>query len=321
MFCFCNIFNGLYAVLGLEVFLQRKKMLKLNSRGEDVRTLQENLNLLGHNAGKVDGIFGEKTEDAVIRFQETEGIYADGVVGTQTMAIMEVILREQTSEQQSPGIDSLDSHPQRLNFVRVSATKYRDGYDRFFLRSDVAKAYQKVYDQVIEAGGKITSSGARRSLGARVNPSRSATSFHYTGRALDLHVGSGMEVPGRDPYVITSDGDRYWRVYVRAVEGDSMELDAITYANRERSRKVSGNFLDLTQLFEKNGFMCIKARKSFFTGGTWLGAEWWHFQYEIGLKKEETTFGDELLRVYPREVLQPTPPWKYRDRIFKVNWW
>ncbi len=296
-------------------------MLRLNSKGEDVRTLQENLVQLGYRPGKVDGLFGDKTEDAVIHFQEAEGLYADGIVGTITMAAIEEALREQLLEQQSPGVDSIEGNPARLAFVRVPADRYRDGYDRFFLRSDVADAYNEIRQQVVEAGGKITSSGARRSLTARVSPSRSATSFHYTGRALDLHVGSGMESPSRDPYVIASDGDRYWRVYVRAPGGEQMEINAFTYANRKRSRKVIGNFLDLTELFEKQGFSRIRARKSFFNNGTWLGAEWWHFQYEEGLKSGISTFGSELLKVYPEETLRSTPPWKYRDRVFQVNWW
>jgi len=296
-------------------------MLKLHSRGEDVRTLQENLAQLGYSPGKIDGIFGEKTEDAVILFQEAEGLYGDGIVGTRTMAALEEALREHLLEQQSPGIDSMDENPERLAFVRVPADKYRDGYDRFFLRSDVAEAYNEIRRQVVEVGGKITSSGARRSLTANVSPSRSATSFHYTGRALDLHVGSGMENPNTDPFVVASDGDRYWRVYVRADGGQQMEIDAITYSDRTRSSKVSGYFLDITELFKLKGFNRIRARKSFFNNGTWLGAEWWHFQYEVGLTERETTFGNELLRVYSKETLRPTPPWQYRDRIFHVNWW
>ena len=296
-------------------------MLKLDSKGDDVRTLQENLLRLGYRPGVVDGHFGEKTEDAVIQFQETEGLYADGIFGPRTLEVMEQALLELTLELQSPGVDSLTASPERLPFVRVPADTYRDGYDRFFLRADVAEAYLRVRQKVVEAGGKLTSSGARRLLTARVSPSRSATSFHYTGRALDLHVGSGMESPGRDPFVIASDGDRYWRVYARAAGGENMEIDAVSYNSRQRSRNIKGQFLDLTALFEAEGFARIRARKSFFTGGTWLGAEWWHFQYEKGLEPGVSTFGGELLRVYAEETLRSTPPWQYRDRVYKVNWW
>ena len=69
-------------------------MLKLNSRGEDVRTLQENLVQLGYRPGPADGIFGENTEDGEIRFQETEGLYADGIVGPSTQEAMEEAIAE-----------------------------------------------------------------------------------------------------------------------------------------------------------------------------------------------------------------------------------
>jgi hypothetical protein len=295
-------------------------MLRLNDNGEDVRTLQENLAQLGYRPGRVDGDFGQKTEDAVISFQESEGVYADGIVGPRTQAMLERALREWVLEQQSPGVDSLDAPPERLPFVRVPADKYRDGYNRFFLRSDVAEAYNRVRAVVLEAGGKLTSSGARRSLNARVSPSRSATSFHYTGRALDLHVGSGMESLARDPYVVAADEERFWHVYARAPGAERREVAATTYATRNRSRKVEGNFLDLTALFASEGFTRIRARKSFFSGGTWLGAEWWHFQYERGLEPGVSTFGDELLKVYPEATLRKTSPWKSRDRIFGKNW-
>ena len=295
-------------------------MLQLGSQGEDVRTLQENLKTLGFGPRRADGDFGGKTENAVIRFQEAEGLLADGVVGTRTQTAIEKALREHVVEQLSPGVDSVEEHPGRLPFVRVPADVYRDGYDRFFIREDVAEAYKRVRAKVLEAGGKITSSGAKRSLNANVSPSRSATSFHYTGRAFDLQVGSGMETPGRDPYVIVADGDRTWRVYARASEGKPMELQAVAYRSRQRGRSVNGNFLDLTALLDKHGFKRIRARKSFFNDGTWLGAEWWHFQYEKGLEPSVSTFGSELLRVYSEDTLRRTPPWKFRDRVFKINW-
>ena len=151
-------------------------MLKLNSKGDDVRTLQENLLRLGYKPGLVDGHFGEKTEDAVIQFQETEGLYADGIFGPRTLEVMEQALLELTLELQSPGVDSVTASPERLPFVRVPADTYRDGYDRFFLRADVAEAYLRVRQKVVEAGGKLTSSGARRLLTARVSPSMASLS-------------------------------------------------------------------------------------------------------------------------------------------------
>lgn len=293
--------------------------LENGSKGEDVKTVQEILKKLGYRPGPIDGWFGDRTKKAVIQFQEDHHFYGDGIVGPTTWKGLHNAWQIHVDEQMNHRVEN-ELEPGLMNWVRVPADRYRDGYDRFFLREDAAQAYLQVREKVLEVGGILSSSGARRSLYATVNASRSATSFHYTGRALDLFVGSGMENRARDPFVIAADGDCYWRVYVRAPGGEKMEIDGVTYGSRKRGRSVTGRFVDLTNLFKTAGFERIRARRSFFTGGTWLGAEWWHFQYEKGLKKGETTFGDQLLKVYPEGEVGDTPPWVYKDRVFGVNW-
>lgn len=54
-------------------------------RGDDVRGLQASLNLLGFDAGREDGIFGERTDRAVKEFQRNVGLPADGIVGSTTV--------------------------------------------------------------------------------------------------------------------------------------------------------------------------------------------------------------------------------------------
>lgn len=53
-------------------------LLKLGSKGDDVKKLQEKLNL------KSDGDFGSITEQAVKKWQSQNGLTADGIVGNQT---------------------------------------------------------------------------------------------------------------------------------------------------------------------------------------------------------------------------------------------
>ncbi len=62
-------------------------LLRLGSRGEDVRRLQTALVQRGY-ALSVDGDFGAKTEGAVRDFQRNHGLNADGIVGPQTWAAL-----------------------------------------------------------------------------------------------------------------------------------------------------------------------------------------------------------------------------------------
>lgn len=50
-----------------------------NFHGNDVRTVQTALSILGFSCGAVDGYFGAHTEAAVKQFQENVGMFADGM--------------------------------------------------------------------------------------------------------------------------------------------------------------------------------------------------------------------------------------------------
>lgn len=52
----------------------------LNRKHKAVKYIQKRLNSLGYNCGSVDGIYGNKTKSAVIRFQKDNGCIADGVM-------------------------------------------------------------------------------------------------------------------------------------------------------------------------------------------------------------------------------------------------
>ena len=58
-------------------------ILRKGSKGSDVKTLQTKLNKLGYKL-VVDGDFGSGTLDAVISFQNKNGLIADGIVGSNT---------------------------------------------------------------------------------------------------------------------------------------------------------------------------------------------------------------------------------------------
>ena len=63
-------------------------VLKVGNRGAAVQDVQKKLVALGYNVGSTgaDGIFGNATKNAVIKFQGSVGISKDGIVGSVTLA-------------------------------------------------------------------------------------------------------------------------------------------------------------------------------------------------------------------------------------------
>ena len=65
-------------------------LLKEGSTGSAVRKLQARLKQLGFNPGLVDGDFGPATTAALIGFQKSAGLLADGVAGPRTLAALKL---------------------------------------------------------------------------------------------------------------------------------------------------------------------------------------------------------------------------------------
>jgi peptidoglycan hydrolase-like protein with peptidoglycan-binding domain len=73
----------------IPVFESPQPQLQRNARRPAVEELQLRLNAAGANPKlDADGIFGRKTETAVIEFQEANSLNADGIVGPNTWAVL-----------------------------------------------------------------------------------------------------------------------------------------------------------------------------------------------------------------------------------------
>lgn len=75
--------------LGDRILYYRIPML----HGEDVATLQRDLNALGFDAGNVDGIFGPETLRAVMDFQENRRLAEDGIAGSEVLSELALMVR------------------------------------------------------------------------------------------------------------------------------------------------------------------------------------------------------------------------------------
>ena len=63
--------------------------LRQGSSGPDVTDLQQKLKDLGFDPNGVDGHFGAGTRDAVMAFQQSKGLQADGIAGPATLAALQ----------------------------------------------------------------------------------------------------------------------------------------------------------------------------------------------------------------------------------------
>ncbi|WP_443659342.1 M14 family metallopeptidase [Clostridium algidicarnis] len=68
------------------------EVLKIGSKGSDVMKIQAVLKKIGYTTGSLDGIFGNDTKNAVIGFQQNNGLTADGIIGEETCKILNKFL-------------------------------------------------------------------------------------------------------------------------------------------------------------------------------------------------------------------------------------
>ena len=256
----------------------------------------------------------------VMAFQEKADILVDGIIGPETLW-----------ELQFPMV----INSEKLQWTRCEADKIQgiDGFDNFILREDAAKNYNALRQEILDQGGKITSSGGKRQLNAGVNKHRSAKSMHYTGLAIDLSINSGFFRPKTDPFVMVKNpagSDTYWQVYCRAPGGEHRQLE-VTYwdswnSGKDKKMSVKGNFIDFTATAIAHGFSPIGPRSAYLRSSNklYLSSEWWHFQANALLVDGFSQFGIELLKIedYSPEFIRMINPniWNNKKALFGKNW-
>jgi len=206
----------------------------------------------------------------------------------------------------APAREAARGAPALIGVVKVSADAWGDGYSFFRVRADLADGYNAIHQRVLDSGGIVTSSGGLRAVTEPATPGRSKTSLHYTARAVDLNVSSGMQ-SRPTPYVVVRDGgsDEHplWKVYCEVTadrgEAEVLTLDTLVW-RKGRDPAVTARevrCICLTDMFREGGWERIPARAGW--RDNYMSCEWWHFQNQSGLESGVSLFGDELKKVWP----------------------
>lgn len=307
-------------------------LLLQGSTGPAVTTLQKALISLGYLKGTADGDFGPKTEDAVEDFQAAANLFSDGKAGHDTLEALNAAVTDPALKVPQPLPGPTPAGPvTKLQLVTVPCEKMGGGgYTSMKMRSDVAELYKKLHAEVIALGGGITTAGCIRPLSAGGGAAQSATSLHYCAIAWDLALDSGMQNVN-NPYLVENVGNRKWRVWMKCVGNATVPQVTVqatlcsTVAGRTQLQvvPVTGQYVDFTALAAKYGFKNISGRKTFFAGGSYAGAEFWHLQNESVLLPGVSTFGGELLKIYDEATIKANfrGNWdQAKNAIWQISW-
>lgn len=76
--------------VNIDGVVRKIRTLKLGSKGNDVRQVQQLLRDLGYYTASADGYFGSLTRQAVIHFKKDQGMKINGLVGKNTLKALQV---------------------------------------------------------------------------------------------------------------------------------------------------------------------------------------------------------------------------------------
>ncbi|MCI5584044.1 MAG: peptidoglycan-binding protein [Lachnospiraceae bacterium] len=166
------------------------RILKVGSTGDDVKALQANLNLLGYNAGTPDGIFGNGTKNAIISFQKTYGLSADGIAGKNTLDAISTTVNRKNKNILSKGQVSNEVKNLQSNLIALGyLTGEADGAFGKNTESAVI-AFQKKYG--LTPDGLVGNSTQNKIAEALKNQ----IPVTPTGVYAPITKGKQMNVPG-----------------------------------------------------------------------------------------------------------------------------
>ncbi len=271
------------------------------------------------------GVFDYLTSGIVSAWQANHRLKPDSLWGAKSWerGLLEARKAGRVGELW-PRVETTEIHLPRVE--QLVARKV--SYDEVHLRPQAALAFRKVLKTVLDHGGILTTSGSRRSVRASGSRTRSKTSLHMVGLAVDLGVYTAGKPGG--PLWITEEGDRRWRVWVHAPDAPEVEITPVIIGlPRSQRQPVTVRALDLTALLEEQGFSGIKARSWAYpdpAADEWGATEWFHFQHEAGLEEGHTAWGDVLLQSHGLAVFRATETkgaprtWSYRHRAWGRGW-
>ncbi|MBH8564550.1 peptidoglycan-binding protein [Nostoc sp. CENA67] len=83
-----NVIKSAHVTKKTRAIANHSTVLRIGSKGESVKVAQNSLKQQGFYTGTVNGVFDNQTREAVIKFQQSKKLRADGIIGRQTLAAL-----------------------------------------------------------------------------------------------------------------------------------------------------------------------------------------------------------------------------------------
>lgn len=323
-------------------------------------TEDENKELTKENTTNIFQKQQEEIKKTTLKFQKQQNITEDGIIGPQTLYYMQFPFAQDLNL--SLQTINLNTKINPLSYYNKYHSK--NSYFDFVLRQDAAESFINLQSKLSKLGILLTSSGSLRSFNSNYNSAhQSPSSFHYPALAIDLNIVSGFFDPENDPYIITNSKKCIDHNNQVKNQNNSVHFEYdftiwakvnylntvdITQSNLNKYKKNLDNVIywdswnsqvdkhtslnnvyvvNLTELFESNGFKPISPNSSFTCkdNRNYLGSDWWHFQYTNKLIPNFSLFQTEMLKLqkYSSTFLSSVNPtlWNSNNsKIYQYNW-
>ena len=109
-------------------------VLRKGSQGQEVKDLQTRLSALGFYPGKIDGVFDEGTEEALVAFQKTNQIVENGILDENTRQIMFSVNAKPYSSPDTVPSDAVVDHYEMQEVER--SRQVLDHYETYYTYED-----------------------------------------------------------------------------------------------------------------------------------------------------------------------------------------
>lgn len=236
--------------------------LKKGDSGDSVKELQTLLNQNGANL-KVDGIYGKGTQSAVINYQKSQGLTADGIAGTNTMGALKGANTGSTAQK-----TSTPNYATYTPSAGVAAAK--NAVEQY--EQNKPTAYQSGYQEQIDSILEGIMNGKKFSYDFNADPIYQQYKDRYVQQgkqAMEDTTARAAALSGgyANSYAATA-GNQAYQQYLQGLNDIIPELYDRAYNKYSDEKQDSYNRLSLLQSLDDSAYG--KYRDNVDDYNTWL---------------------------------------------------